>query len=187
MTKLLASMANRKPVLISLGLLALAAMTVALMPKGVRADERVPIKGAFAVAASATPNTGGITYCGGRALDTAVEAHGAGYSTLGALSLSLQKTIESAGTAMHGCLTLTAPNGDNLNATYDGTEGPSNANNFNFGTGTLTFTGGTGRFRDASGSAQFTGVFGGIYGQLNPPFNVMAFYSIEGTVFLPEQ
>lgn len=28
----------------------------------------------------------------------------------------------SQGTAMHGSLTLTAPNGDNLNATYDGTE-----------------------------------------------------------------
>ena len=52
------------------------------------------------------------------------------------------------------------------------------------------FTGGTGRFRDARGSAHFTAVFSGIYpgssfiGGTGAPFQVMAFYSIEGTVSL---
>ncbi len=104
-----------------------------------------------------------------------MEAHGAGYSTLGALSLSLQKTIAVSG-AMHGCLELTAPNGDTLSAIYDGTEGAPNANNFIVdATGTLTFTGGTGRFLGASRSARFTAVF-----RRGTP--VIAFYSVEGTV-----
>ena len=108
-------------------------------------------------------------------MDLAVEAHGAGYSTLGALSLSLQKGIALSG-AMHGCLQLTAPNGDTLSAIYDGTEGTPNANAFIVdAAGTLVFTGGTGRFLGASGSAKFTAVF-----HRGTP--VLAFYSVEGTV-----
>ena len=181
---------RRNLMFVCIGLLILAGMTVVLAPKGAHADEGVPFKGAFTVAASVTPNTGGVTYCGGPLLNLAVEAHGAGYSTLGALSLSLQKTIDSSTPAVHGCLILTTPNGDTLNATYDGTEGPSNTNNFNTGTGTLTFTGGTGRFRGAHGIAQFTAVFSGTYpassfiGGTGAPFQVMAFYSVEGTVSL---
>jgi hypothetical protein len=65
-----------------------------------------------------------------------------------------------------------------LNATYDGTEGGPDANNFIVdGKGTLTFTGGTGRFRDATGIANFTAVF-----HLGSP--VLAFYSVEGSVSL---
>jgi hypothetical protein len=183
------SVSRRNLILISLGLLVLAAMTVVLAPKGALADEGVPFKGTFTAAATVTPNTGGVTYCGGQLLDLAVEAHGAGYSNLGALSLLLQKTIDSTTPAMHGCLMLTAPNGDTLNAIYDGTEGPPNTNNFNTGGGTLTFTGGTGRFRDARGSAHFTAVFSETYpassfagGTTTAPLQVMAFYSIEGTV-----
>jgi hypothetical protein len=88
---------------------------------------------------------------------------------------------------------LTAPNGDTLNAIYDGTEGPPNTNNFNTGGGTLTFTGGTGRFRDARGSAHFTAVFSETYpassfagGTTTAQLQVMAFYSIEGTVSLQD-
>jgi hypothetical protein len=179
---------------ISLGLLALAAlaaiMPLALMPRAAQAYGGVPFKGTFSVAASVTPNTGGVTYCNGTAHALAVEAHGVGYSTLGALSLSLQKTIDVPGD-MHGCLILTAPNGDTLNAIYDGTEDAPNANNFIVSaTGTLTFTEGTGRFRNASGSAHFTGDFSTIYpvssflGGTTAPAQVMAFYSVEGTVLL---
>lgn len=184
------SVSRRNLLLISLGLLVLAAMVVVLAPKGALAEEGVPFKGTFTAAASVTPNTGAVTYCGGPLLDLAVEAHGAGHSTLGALSLSLQKTIDSSTPAMHGCLILNAPNGDTLNATYDGTEGPSNSNNFNTGSGTLTITGGTGRFRDARGNAHFTAFFSGTYpassfiGGTGAPFQVMAFYSVEGTVSL---
>ena len=64
-----------------------------------------------------------------------------------ALSTLLQKTIAEPEGAMHGCLTLTAPGGDILNATYDGTGGLPNANGFLSASGTLTFTGGTGRFQ----------------------------------------
>jgi hypothetical protein len=179
---------------ISLGLLALAAlaaiMPLALMPRAAQAYGGVPFKGTFSVAASVTPNTGGVTYCNGTAHALAVEAHGVGYSTLGALSLSLQKTIDVPGD-MHGCLILTAPNGDTLNAIYDGTEDAPNANNFIVSaTGTLTFTEGTGRFRNASGSAHFTADFSTIYpvssflGGTTAPAQVMAFYSVEGTVLL---
>jgi hypothetical protein len=128
--------------------------------------------------------------CNGTAHALAVEAHGVGYSTLGALSLSLQKTIDVPGD-MHGCLILTAPNEDTLNAIYDGTEGAPNANNFIVSaTGTLTFTEGTGRFRNASGNAHFTADFSTIYpassflGGTTAPAQVMAFYSVEGTVLL---
>ncbi len=157
-----------------LGSLALAAMIVAVAPKAALA-QGVPFKGTFTAAATVTPNTGNVAFCGGTPLDLAVEAHGAGYSTLSALSLSLQKTIAVSG-AMHGCLELTAPNGDTLSAIYDGTEGAPNANSFIVdATGTLTFTGGTGRFQGASGSAHFSAVF-----RRGTP--VMAFYSVEGTV-----
>jgi hypothetical protein len=171
-----------------LGPLALSAIIVAVAPRAALAEEGVPFKATFTVAAAVTPNSGKVTYCGGAPLDLAVEAHGAGDSTLGALSLSLLKTLEAPG-AMHGCLTLTAPNGDTLSAIYDGTEGPANANQFVVSaSGTLAFTGGTGRFRGASGSAHFTAVFSSIYplssfvGGTAAPLQVMAFYSVEGSV-----
>ena len=184
------SISRRPLILICLGLLIMAAMIVGLASKTALADGGVPFKGTFTVAASVTPNTGEVTYCNGTAHALAVEAHGVGYSTLGALSLSLQKTIDVPGD-MHGCLILTAPNGDTLSAIYDGTEGAPNANNFIVGaTGTLTFTEGTGRFRNASGIAHFTADFSTIYpassflGGTTAPAQVMAFYSVEGTVSL---
>jgi hypothetical protein len=185
------AVSKRSVISISLGLLALAALAatnLALMPRAAQAYGGVPFKGTFSVAASVTPNTGGVTYCNGTAHALAVEAHGVGYSTLGALSLSLQKTIDVPGD-MHGCLILTAPNGDTLNAIYDGTEDAPN-NFIVSATGTLTFTEGTGRFRNASGSAHFTGDFSTIYpvssflGGTTAPAQVMAFYSVEGTVLL---
>jgi hypothetical protein len=101
-------------------LTSMLASALLLMPSSALAGEGTPIQGAFAVTATATPNTGGVTYCGGTALSLAVEANGNGFSSLGALSLSLLKTINVPG-AMHGCLALVSPNGDTLNATYDGT------------------------------------------------------------------
>jgi hypothetical protein len=74
------------------GSLALAAMIVAFAPRAAHA-QGVPIKGMVTAAAAVTPNPGNVVFWGGTPLDLAVEAHGAGYSTLGALSLSLQKTI----------------------------------------------------------------------------------------------
>ena len=113
-----------------------------------------------------------MAYCGGPALDYKVEAHGDGYSSLGALVFFLQKTI--GGANGHGCLTLSTPDGDSLFATYDLTEGQPNANNFvTDASGTLTFTGGTGLFKDAKGKATFTAVFG----------QGIGFYVVDGKVF----
>lgn len=173
---------RRNLTLISLGLLVVAGMTIVLAPKGALADEGTPIKGTFTVAFSVMPNTAGDSFCGGPPLANIVEAHGSGSSTLGALSFSLQKTV---GPTLHGCLTLTAPNGDTLLAIYDGTQDAPNANNFRDGSGTLTFTGGTGRFQNATGSANFTAVFSRIGGTANP-IQGIAFYSVDGTVSLPQ-
>jgi hypothetical protein len=174
---------RRNLILISLGLLILAAVTVVLAPqKALAHDEGRRIEGTFTVAFSVMPNTAGDSFCGGPPLANIVEAHGSGSSTLGTLSFSLQKTV---GPTLHGCLTLTAPDGDTLNAIYDGTQGSPNPNNFRDGAGTLTFTGGTGRFLNASGSANFTVVFSRI-GGTTAPVQGMAFYSVDGTVTLQQ-
>jgi hypothetical protein len=120
-------------------------------------------------------------------LTLAVEAKGNGFSSLGALSFSLLKTINVPG-AIHGCLTFTAPNGDALYAIYDGTEDAADANGFRPAAGTLTFTGGTGRFQGASGVGTFTATFLGLYphnsfiGGTSSPLQVSAYYVIEGRV-----
>ena len=169
-----------------LGFWALAAMVFAVAPQGLLAYD-VPIQGSFAVAFSSTPNIGHLTYCGGTALPIAVEAHGDGFSTLGALAFSLQKT--SGGGLFHGCVTLTSPNGDTLTATYDAAGNSPNANHFSSATGQLTFTGGTGQFKGASGNATFTAVFDGFYpassfagGTGTAPLQGMAFYVVQGKV-----
>jgi hypothetical protein len=166
--------------------LALTAMTFALTPQTALADDVETIRGSFAVAFSSTPNSGNVAYCGGTALPTAVEAHGDGYSTLGPLSFSLQKT--SGGGLFHGCLTLTAPNGDLVTATYDAQGNSPNANHFSSANGQLTFTGGTGRFSGARGNAQFTAVFVQFYplssfvGGTSAPLQGMAFYLVDGNI-----
>jgi hypothetical protein len=92
-------------------------------------------------------------------VDFKVEAHGDGYSSLGALTFFLQKTVSAAG-ALHGCLTLSTHEGDSLFAICDATQGQPNANNFvTDGTGTLTFNGGTGLFKGVKGQTNFTAVF----------------------------
>jgi hypothetical protein len=174
---------RRNVVLISLGLLLLAAMSLVLVPKRTRADEGARIKGTFTAAFSGMPNTAGVSFCGGTPSGLVVEAHGNGHSSLGALSFSLQKTI--VGPALHGCLTLTALNGDTLTAIYDLTQGTPNANLFRDATGTLTFTGGTGRFDGASGNANVTAVFSRIGGTA-APIQGIAFYSVDGAVSLPQ-
>ena len=65
-----------------------------------------------------------------------------------------------------------------------------NSNLFAPATGALTFTGGTGRFKNASGSATFTAIFDVFYvasslaggGPATAPMQGMAFYEIEGTI-----
>ena len=163
-------------------------VAVAVAPGSALAD-KLRFQASFAVGLSVTPNSPPVSYCGGPAQDLKVEGHGSGFSSLGALAFSLNKTI-SAG-VMHGCLTLNTPNGDNLFATYDAVEGEGNANNFNTTkSGRLIFTGGTGLFKGAKGMATFTAVFDGLYpassffsGTGAAPFQVMGFYVIDGSLF----
>ena len=175
---------RRNLILISLGLVVAVVMGFVLAPKRARADEGAAIKGTFTVAFSAMSNTTGLSYCEGPALGGfVVEAHGVGHSSLGDLGLSIQKTI--VGAVMHGCVTFTALNGDTLTAIYDLTEGTPNANLFRDATGTFTFTGGTGRFEGASGYANVAATFSRIGGTAAPTQGI-AFYSVDGTVSLPQ-
>jgi hypothetical protein len=159
----------------SLVSLAFAALSVALLPTSGSAEEH-SFQGSITVAFAATQNTGHISFCGGPAMPYVVNAHGVGVSTLGFLSMTLKKTLEAVG-PMHGCVKLTDLNGDTLSATYDGTEGEVDPFGFQFGHGTLTITGGTGRFRGASGEVRFTGAFSSIE---------TGSYLFEGTVSLDE-
>ena len=171
--------------LASIALMTLAGSVVAR-------SEGMPVQGAFAVAYTGTANTAGASYCDptGTILPIAVEAHGDGFTSLGGLSFSLQKGIGLDGT-LHGCLTLTAPNGDILTAVYKGTQGGMNSNNFAPATGMLVFTGGTGGFKGATGSAKFTATFATFYPELtilagaSEPVQGIAFYVFEGTLSFP--
>jgi hypothetical protein len=182
---------RRNLILISMSLFVLAAFTFVLAPKAARADEGVRVKATFTVTYAAIPNTAGASFCGGAPMAVNVEAHGAGSSTFGPLSFSLHKTLQPAGPA-HGCLQLIAPNGDTLEAIYDVNIGAPNDHHFSLGTdGTLTFTGGTGRFQGASGSATLTGIFANFYpassfvGGTSSPLQGVAVYSVDGTLSLP--
>jgi hypothetical protein len=166
-------------ILISLSLLALAAMIVAFTPNTTLADEGVPIKGTFTIAFVFITSSGD---CG--AADAAciactglsgsfIEAQGIGdTSRLGALFFEVRKCLDSTFTNNSGTFTLTAPNGkDSLTATYTGAIGTGDAEGFQPFSAKLTFTEGTGRFRDARGSAKLTGVAS--------PSDV-AFFSVDG-------
>jgi hypothetical protein len=157
-----------------LGSLAFAAMSVALMPTAGLAED-YPFQGSITVAFAAKPNTGNVSFCGGPALPYVAHAHGVGVSTLGFVSMTLKKTLEAVG-PMHGCVKLTDLHGNTLSATYDGTEGDSDPFGFQFGHGTLTITGGTGRFRGASGEVKFTATFSSIE---------TGSYLFKGTVSFP--
>jgi hypothetical protein len=147
-----------------LGSLAFAAMSAALTPTPGLADG-FPFQAAITAAFAGALNTHEVGFCGGptgpAAFALIANAHGVGFSTLGFLSMTLVKTLNITG-PMHGCVTLTALNGDTMSATYDGSEGNPDAFGFQFGAGTLTFTGGTGRFRGAAGTVKFTATFSNI-------------------------
>ena len=169
-----------------LSALALSATIVGFAPQAAFADQ--PFRGSFAVAFSGSLNTAGASFCGGPALARVIEAHGTGHTSLGAFSFTLFKT--TGGGVLHGCLTLTAPDGDILEATYVGSGLAANANNFSPSAGTLTFTGGTGRFKNATGSAVWSAMNDLFYpassfaggGPATAPTQGMAFYLIDGSI-----
>jgi hypothetical protein len=161
---------------------------VALLPLTAVAQPGFPLQGSVSVSAEASPNTAGATFCGGSPTDQLViEAHGAGFTTLGAFTFTLHKTLNFSTGVYHGCLVLTAPNGDTLKANYQLTQ-PNSASDFSSASGTLTITGGTGRFKGAAGTLKATGVFLSLYPASSflaggtAPAQVAAYYVIDGTV-----
>ena len=186
------SVSTRNLILTTLAFLLAAATIIGLAARRARADEGVPIRATFTVTYAGIPNTAGAIFCGGAPLAVNVEAHGAGSSNFGPVSFSLHKTLQPGGPA-HGCLQLMAPNGDTLEAIYDLNLGAPNDHQFRLGTGgTLTFTGGTGRFHGASGSATLSAVFANFYpalsfvGGTSNPLQGVAVYSVDGTLSLQQ-
>ena len=153
------------------------------------AEEGARILATFTVAYAGIPNTAGASFCGGAPMAVNVEAHGSGSSNFGPLTFSLHKTVDPATGAAHGCLQLTTANGDTLEAIYDLKLGGPNDHQFALGSdGTLTFTGGTGRFQGASGGAALGSVFTNFYpassflGGVSNPIQGVAVYSVDGTL-----
>jgi hypothetical protein len=176
--------------MIHLGRLPLCAMVV--LPLAISGQPRILLHGSFAVGAEASPNITGSSFCGGSPSDQVViEAHGTGFSTLGAFTFTLHKTLKfgtpTNPSEYHGCLVLAASNGDTLNANYDLTQ-PAGSSDFSTASGTLTVTGGTGRFKGATGTLKATGVFlslspaSSFLAGGTSPLQVAAYYLIDGAI-----
>ena len=187
---------KRSVMSISMGLLALAAMTLALIPRAAHADEGVRFKGALTVQFELITTIGGCapsdSNCSTCINNSSVyvEAQGVGDTSLGTMLVEVLKcfnpTAGSFGTYA-GTLTTTAPNGkDSVTWAYSGQN--DNAGDFyGFGpfSGKLTITGGTGKFDGAHGSASFTAVSGPSTAGPSPNSLVgMAFYSVQGKLGL---
>jgi len=172
----------------ALGTFVLAAIAVASAPKAVLADRHLPISGTFAVSfmrsAAPSPVTG--PYCVSAGIP--IEAQGIGsVSRLGPLFLTVKKcaTVVGSDLTYAGTFKMTAGNGDSLNGTYAGTQDNllRDENGFVPFQGTLTFTGGTGRFRHASGILSFKAVATPVsVGVTAPTVNGAAYYLVQGTM-----
>ena len=167
----------------------LAAIAVALPPKAVLADERVHVDGTFVVSYTYKPGVSDVCAGGG----TFIAAQGIGnLSGLGPLFFKLTKCLTfpdgSVGT-YQGTFSMTAGNGDTLTGTYVGTQDFSLIDASGFGPfqGTLTFTGGTRRFRHARGVLRFTALGPpDSVGASAPTLNGEAYYLVRGTMLSPD-
>jgi hypothetical protein len=175
-----------------LGVLALAAIAIVLTPTAVLADKGVPIDGTFAVSYM-YPSAE--DYCDGKG-GNSVEAQGIGrVSRLGPLFLTVKKCLTPPGVGTvgtdAGTFKMTAGNGDTLEGRYAGTHDFSlaDANGYGPFQGTLTLTGGTGRFRHTtSGVLSFTAVSRGNSAGLRPgTVSGMAFYLVRRTMLSREK
>ena len=174
------------------GVLVLAAIAVALAPKAVFADNdhAVRITGTFTMA---TVSPSAVDYCASESTPiefrggTPIEFRGIGnISKLGPLFLTVKKCATVVGLAVTyaGTFTMTAGNGDSLHGTYAGTQDNSlrDENGYVPFQGTLTFTGGTGKFSHASGILSFTAVATPVsVGVTVPTVNGTAYYLVQGT------
>ena len=115
------------------------------------ADESLPMKGwAKESIIDQQPRMDGLLITA----DGAGEATHLGYFTRRAVVL-LRPDL-----TFKGCVTFKAANGDKLHADLDGALAGGTL------VGSYTFTGGSGRFEDASGSADFTGTFDGMNAEI---------------------
>jgi hypothetical protein len=123
--------------------LLLAAVALAFPAHSTCATDQVPFQGsAEGAIVSAAPGPGGV--------ELAVEAEGTA-TQLGQFFREETILFNPATGALTGLIVFTAANGDQLFGTVDGGfVSPTNA------TGSYSFTGGTGRFENASGEADFS-------------------------------
>jgi hypothetical protein len=176
-----------------LGSLALAALAAAVTTQTLMAQPGLPLQGSFSISAEASPNTTGATFCGGPPTNQLVaQGYGTGFSTMGAFTFTLHKTLNLSTGEYRGCVVLTATNGDTLEATYDLIQ-PTSTSDFNTGSGSLTITGGTGQFNGATGTLKMTAVFLSLYpansflGGGTAPLQVVANYVVDGIVSFGRQ
>ena len=190
------------------GLMALATLALPLTTRAAQTDERGEIAANFTVEFEGTSICPSPDPSGRPALPSSlnypscalcvngggfyVEAQGSGYTSLGAMVIEVLKCYNPAGAAgfgsYQGFFQMTASNGtDSMKGTYVGQNfdyGPAgDALGFGPFSGTLTVTGGTGKFEGAKGSFTFTALSGP--GSPGPTPNSVvgnAFYSLQGRV-----
>jgi|GEM_PF-1674103 len=123
--------------------LLLAAVALASAAHSTLANDQVPFRGsAQGAAVSVSPDPAGVVLT--------VQAEGKA-TLLGGFSREEEILFNPASGALTGLIVFTAANGDQLFGTVEGGfVSPTRA------TGTYTFTGGTGRFQNASGDADFS-------------------------------
>ena len=196
---MLRNLASKRNVIsISLVLLTLAAMTLAVKPRAAKADEEAPFKGTLTVSVELITTVGGCATndaacnaCVGNS-NFYVEAQGIGDTSLGTMFGEVLKcfnlTAPPFGT-YSGTLTTTSPNGkDSLTWAYSGqNDNAGDAYGFQPFSGTLTVTGGTGKFAGAQGSATFTATSNPGSPGFGTNVVAMAFYSIQGKVEAPSE
>jgi hypothetical protein len=161
---------SRKPILVTLRLLVLAAVALTFNHSIALADDGMPIEGFLAASFTQSQTSPGIVD---------ILANGIGKLTnVGNFSFQLHKTIDRNATVpvFSGTFTITAKSGDTLTGTYTAVTSRPDSGGFGIITGQLAVTGGTGRFQSASGFVPFTSVANGGPG--------LAVYSFKGVLHM---
>jgi hypothetical protein len=163
-----------------------ATVAVVLAPAAARAGDSVRIEGPFTVSFM---RPSAVDYCAASGGNVSIEAQGIGrISGLGPMFLVVKKCFRLADATYAGTFTLTAGNGDTMNGIYSGTQSPRDENGFGPFQGTLTVTGGTGKFRHATGALNFMAVASPVsVGVTAPTANGTAYYLIQGSMLSPEK
>jgi hypothetical protein len=166
-----------------LAALMLAAVAGSWAPKAALADERARVEGTFSVSFM-YPSA--VNYCATAGANVGVEGQGLGkMSGLGPMFLMVKKCFTFADGTYAGMFKMTADNGDIIVGTYAGIQRANDENGFGPFDGTLTVTGGTGRFWHARGALKFRAVASPTSaGVTASTVNGMAFYLVSGSISL---